>query len=73
MDHFVQYSLFDRFPGFDRKNIVGHTDDLVYLFTDGKLFKEPPNREDSEFQKHIVTFWSNFAKTGKGIMEILEN
>ncbi|KAL7637557.1 UNVERIFIED_CONTAM: hypothetical protein RMT77_012285 [Armadillidium vulgare] len=64
MDHFVQYSLFDRFPGFDRKNIVGHTDDLVYLFTDGKLFKEPPNREDSEFQKHIVSFWTNFAKTG---------
>ncbi|RXG73520.1 Venom carboxylesterase-6 [Armadillidium vulgare] len=65
MDHFGEFSLINSVPGFNRKNWVSHTDELVYLFSGGSLFNfDLKNEEDLKFRNIINSLWRNFSLTG---------
>ena len=49
----------------DAKTIgICHASDLTYVFGDPIVFSNSREQIEYDFSQEVITFWTNFAKTG---------
>ncbi|KAB7499522.1 hypothetical protein Anas_14352, partial [Armadillidium nasatum] len=65
LDHLANVSLASILPGYVRRDVIAHGEDLVYFFYGGEFIKiKLESEDDIKMGRIFLNLWINFAKTG---------
>ncbi|RXG51373.1 Pyrethroid hydrolase Ces2e [Armadillidium vulgare] len=64
-DHLANVSFANFLPGFVRRDVISHGEDLMFLFYGGEFLKvKLESEKDLKMRDILLNLWINFAKTG---------